>query len=174
MLSDVQVLRRPPRPVFTTRTCPYSYQSTCQELGVPTTRGSSLSATTRWIAVVDSVMGPPPPPRPAPLPLTTSSQPCMLAAFDTDGTGRRLESSLICAATAHVLGNHFACAPARRATRPRYRSQRRPDVGICSPVVRMRPRRQMSTPILQRLSTARAQPPPTRCSTWPRSTCPSQ
>ena len=42
----------------------------------------------------------------------------MLAAFDTDGTGRRLESSLMCAATAHVLGEHFACAPHRHAAAP--------------------------------------------------------
>ena len=32
---------------------------------------------------------------------------CLLTAFDTDGAGRRLESSLMCAATAHALRSHF-------------------------------------------------------------------
>ena len=32
---------------------------------------------------------------------------CLLAAYDTDGAGRRLESSLLCAATAHALSAHF-------------------------------------------------------------------
>jgi len=40
----------------------------------------------------------------------------MLAAFDTDGTGRRLESSIMCAATAHVLRDHFAYVHANITT----------------------------------------------------------